>query len=59
MSIPCLAGDSPSHAPTLCFSGESGSGKTEATKLILSYLAAVSQKRSTAPQVGCCPGDIP
>lgn len=48
-----------SHGPTLCFSGESGSGKTEATKLILSYLAAVSQKRTTAPQVECCPGDIP
>lgn len=47
-----LPADGPSHDPALCFSGESGSGKTEATKLILSYLAAVSQKRSTAPQVG-------
>ncbi|NXX28690.1 MYO15 protein, partial [Nicator chloris] len=51
VGTPCLTGDGPSHAPTLCFSGESGSGKTEATKLILSYLAAVSQKRSTAPQI--------
>ncbi|KAI1233666.1 hypothetical protein IHE44_0004107 [Lamprotornis superbus] len=47
-----------SHALTLCFSGESGSGKTEATKLILSYLAAVSQKRSTAPQLSPSPRQI-
>ncbi|KAM5262806.1 unconventional myosin-XV [Ctenodactylus gundi] len=35
----------------IIISGESGSGKTEATKLILRYLAAINQKRDVMQQI--------
>lgn len=37
--------------PLYLVSGESGSGKTEATKLILRYLASINQKRGIMQQV--------
>ncbi|KAJ1096724.1 hypothetical protein NDU88_001856 [Pleurodeles waltl] len=39
------------HNQCIIISGESGSGKTEATKLVLRYLAAINQKRNITQQI--------